>query len=554
MKVPLFIIPLVVAVSAVFFRQAGGPFWLGPNFDPSYIYLMNSLYLLDGITPIFVDHPGTTAQLLGAAVIKCLTIGLTSAQRLDRVITDPEYFLHAIHYLFIALFVLSLLAVGWYGYRRTKDVLFALFLQLPAFFYFTVIPDEQPVMVNVNSEALLITFLNIFILFLLRWYDGSPEEDPKNIIYLAVVSALALTTKVTFLPLIIIPHLLIPRWKGRLYYVVTAAAAWFVITVPIIPRYGKILSWLETLLLKTGSHGSGPAGFDPAAVWGMMLSYALMNPALFGILGFAFLAFIMQFLNKEKPQRFFQWLGVLLIACLMQWVMASKQGSPRYIIPTVGLSGLLFGVLYHYCTRQFRWKTTWFAVVFLLLSIQLSFAAVKHYQMVKDLNQELLQFSQKITAQYRDCIICGYYQSSSPMTALDFGDDCFGYKKYNRQMQAKYPDAYFYNRWTHSFHRFADWTDIQDIVKINKCVLLYGGKDAIFPGYIQTEKIDENRREALYRVTGQTAEEAVQAYLMSKSFEGRKNYQAAYLMGLKAKSLGFPRMDQYLEELQGKVE
>src|SRR3989338_8023218 len=107
MKSSLFIIPFIVAVSAFFFRQAAGPYWLGPNFDPSYIYLMNSMYLLDGITPIFVDHPGTTVELLGAAVIKCLTFGLTSAQRLDRVITDPEYLLHAIHYLFITLFIVS---------------------------------------------------------------------------------------------------------------------------------------------------------------------------------------------------------------------------------------------------------------------------------------------------------------------------------------------------------------------------------------------------------------------------------------------------------------
>src|SRR3989338_8495943 len=123
MKYCLFIIPAAIAFSAVFFRQVAGPYWLGPNFDPSYIYLMNSMYLLDGITPIFVDHPGTTVQLLGAAVIKCLTIGLSSAQRLDRVITDPEYFLHAIHFLFITLFVVSFFAVGWYGYQRTKDVM-----------------------------------------------------------------------------------------------------------------------------------------------------------------------------------------------------------------------------------------------------------------------------------------------------------------------------------------------------------------------------------------------------------------------------------------------
>lgn len=55
--------PLATGLLSLWLRLSAGPFWLGSNLDPSYLYLFNAAYILDGIAPMFTDHPGTTLQL-----------------------------------------------------------------------------------------------------------------------------------------------------------------------------------------------------------------------------------------------------------------------------------------------------------------------------------------------------------------------------------------------------------------------------------------------------------------------------------------------------------
>src|SRR5271166_3078978 len=64
------VIPAIFLFVALQLTKVSGPQWLGSNFENSYTYLFNSLLIVKREPPFHVDHPGTTTQVFGAAVLE----------------------------------------------------------------------------------------------------------------------------------------------------------------------------------------------------------------------------------------------------------------------------------------------------------------------------------------------------------------------------------------------------------------------------------------------------------------------------------------------------
>jgi hypothetical protein len=58
----LSVIPTIFFLVAFQLTKMSGPTWLSNNFENNYAYLFNSLLLVKGYAPSWVDHPGTTAE------------------------------------------------------------------------------------------------------------------------------------------------------------------------------------------------------------------------------------------------------------------------------------------------------------------------------------------------------------------------------------------------------------------------------------------------------------------------------------------------------------
>ena len=79
-----FIIPALFIVLFVYLISARGSFYFGNYSDPDYVYLFNSLRVSELKSPVHIDHPGTTLQVIGGIFIKLSNIGSnTDAIRLD---------------------------------------------------------------------------------------------------------------------------------------------------------------------------------------------------------------------------------------------------------------------------------------------------------------------------------------------------------------------------------------------------------------------------------------------------------------------------------------
>ena len=556
--VTIFIIPLIITILAIQLKKATGPYWLGVNSDPSYIYLMNSLYLVNGITPIFVDHPGITLQMLGALVVKALHWNIANNTIPDRVFSDPEYYLNAIHFVLLFSYIASLIAVGLYAFKRTKNIVFSLFVQTASFLFLTVIP----MMVNVNAEAVLITVLNLYILCVLKLYfDFEGEAHNRSMVLFGMVCALGVATKITFLPLLIGPFILYRGLRAKLVFGFSFLISWFILTIPIIPRYGKMFHWWSGLIVYTGTHGSGERGFiNIGRYTGSLWNLIRVDSFLFAIVVCCLMIVLWGIKSQHKRdgsvaklKKILRFLSVFSLIVVAQFLMAAKQGYVHYTTPAVGLVGLLACLLLEYVNTKFKVSDRFSMTLLSIFIVIFCFSAVRYADQLSKRNNEIYRFSKMIYEKYKGCIICGYYRSSSPLTAMDFGDDCYGFKAYGQALQSKFPDACFYNRWNHLFHRFSDYVYPQDLLKNNPCVLLYGDS-AVFPEYLQLKEIESSPHEKLYKILSTTAEEAVKYYLVTKSLEAKHQYSEAYRVALKAKSAGFPMMDEYIAQLRSLIE
>jgi len=556
----LLIIPLIITILVLIAKKAAGPYWLGVNSDPSYLYLINSLYWINHTAPFFVDHPGVTLQILGALIIKGLNIGLPPLEIIDNVLTDPEYYLHALHTTLLGMYIISLIAVGLYAYKKTKDILFALLLQMAPFLFLTLkaYSSSHPltVIVNINSDTVLMVLSNLSILCILRLlYNDTPRQHYLTAALFGLICGLGMTTKITFLPMLLIPVILIPRIKSRLIFVLTLISSWTLLILPITSRYEEMyqqrLQWLKPVLL-----GKGKSSLSLEQYLSNFKYLITESPIFFALLIICFIVILLQLLFHKKFQPFSPsnkkktiFLTTIAVGSLAQFACISKVPGPHYLTPAIALFGLLLALLYQCLNLKtnLQKRYAWSILFFLILG--LTHSALQYQHKLRKINNDIYNFSKRIYSQYPESIIFSYYRSSSPYAALEFGASLGSPNIFSEMLRKKYPSAFFYNQWFHTFHRFHKNVFLSKVLQNKKSALLYGSPSE-FHGVIKVKELEAVHDERLYQIISTHLDEAHKHYLISKNLEAAQNYKAAYIYAIKAKILGRPSLDDYINSLK----
>src|SRR6516225_9156134 len=125
-KLILVIIPVSLFCLSTVLTKHHGAYFLRNNFDPDYNYLLNSLSVLYLRTPGHTDHPGTTLQILGAAILllKWLGISLVGHRQTlaDSVLAHPEEYLRTINVVLNVLIAATLYWSAWCIYRLSNSL------------------------------------------------------------------------------------------------------------------------------------------------------------------------------------------------------------------------------------------------------------------------------------------------------------------------------------------------------------------------------------------------------------------------------------------------
>ncbi|HEV2764337.1 MAG TPA: hypothetical protein VGV38_15260, partial [Pyrinomonadaceae bacterium] len=223
----LLALPLALLASAFSLRDAGGPYWLSSNLDPSYAYLFNSLNLANLRRPEHTDHPGTPVQMAGAGLIRLHNLSADEDATARAVVADPEAYIREINNLLVVVCALALLAAGLLA-RASGGLAFGVLAQTPPFLFLSNVAG----LVGIRPESLLLALsvlLGAASLVALRRGESGQNKTGRGVaVALGAIFGLGVATKLTFVPLVLLPLAALPGWRRRALMLVCALITFFV--------------------------------------------------------------------------------------------------------------------------------------------------------------------------------------------------------------------------------------------------------------------------------------------------------------------------------------
>lgn len=340
----LLVLPAVFLAAALILRQQAGPFWIWHAIDPSYRYLFDALNFLHRQVPVAVADPGTPLQALGAVVLWAMH-GFAGADEITEAVLDaPEAHLHAILTVVLALDALAMVAVGAAARLALGGLVPALVAQSGPLLSDAVMRH----IVDLRPESLLVA-ATLALAAVAVWTVGAtPRQRQGRALAAAfgLVAALAVATRASAAPLLLLPVFLLAGWRALAVYTATAVAAFVVLTLPAVGAYGDVVAGLADgagggVLEPQGPMVVDPYGY-PRAVLAMLARPLLWVPIVLALGVLALGA--PRSGGGARPLR--RALGGLVVVQAVQVLLAARSDAPLFLLPALVLSGLTLALLY----------------------------------------------------------------------------------------------------------------------------------------------------------------------------------------------------------------
>lgn len=572
----LIIIPLILFINSLLLNYAMGPFW--QYADPCYLYLFNAIHFLKGIAPTHIDHPGTPVQLLILFIIFIINLGSSVTVIVEKVLRNPEYYLHAVNYILITGIALSSYLLAKYVYNKTQDLLAALLTQLPGLTFlitksFTSTLPVPPVVANVNPEPLLIIILNLFNL---SWFSLFFAKDSKErllaTLMLGFICGLGLATKLTFFP-ILICALIILSWPLKLIFMGMSLISFCLWTLPIMHQYPILWAWAKGIVTHTGMVGDGSQGFiDFPKYLYTLVHIFLPEYGLFNI--FAIASFIVSSIKiiEKKQNPVYKFLWVINIGILFQFAMVAKHYSSHYLLPGLGLFSCALPLFYlgflseNKILKQF---TLIFIIIFTIITSSQTFI---YYPKLSTLTQEISNAREGIYNKYPGAAIIAPADSNpffNQKFALLFADRFYSRLLYNKsythqesdELSVLYPDSYYLNfDGTSASHDNLGYGICDFKERVFADDLLEKYPDVIFINYkfdfyahngfdlsehpLTAILVNDSKYADIYRITASTDKESTELLNAAMMLSEKGQYKEAFALALKSRELNYQPKDQ----------
>jgi hypothetical protein len=483
--------------------DAQGPYYFN-NYDPTYVYLINSLNLaqLSGYGVGHFDHPGTTVQVMGALVVKIYysVCNNPDTDIASDVLKRPESYLYVLNKTFLAINCVALFMLGLFTFKVTNNFILGLSVQLSPFasmknFYGLIL---------VTPENLLVT-ISIFITGLLIYYLFKIDPDRKIpfgfIIAFAVICGFGLATKLNFIPVCLIPILLIKGVKNKIIWFSLTIVSFCIFVFPALSNYSAFAKWIGDLFLHSGRYGKGPSNVVDTTSFFINLKSIFGKDILFTIAYFsALLTLILNIFNNRKSSNQYDIfdkkvsnvLTAVVMTMTLQVLLVAKHYYQYYMIPSFMLIMLSILLTVLVLARIFfKMKLETLAVrnanifILIVISVWSFLQMVSYFDDLKERTIETLKIENYIDETYRDALISPVFTSSSLDCARIFAAGYAGsqIRRYNSILMNIQREHIVYNPWANAVYRISRDIDVRKILlSSNKIVLqigLFGSPEGI---------------------------------------------------------------------------
>jgi hypothetical protein len=353
-KLIISIFPLLIVLWEIFMLALFDPFY-SKSSDPEFPYLVNGL---NCATLKFnyighIDHPGTPFQVYNGTIIRITHLFAGNGDIAQDVFARPEHYLNAISMSMVLIQAALMFGIGLLGFKRKIPFWQVAFLQASIFFNELLIW----LFCRVNPDRFFEIVGYIFILIYLK--HGYENRSPRKFaLWSGTAMALGLATKFNFLPILILPLLIIDTNKNRLIYIGSGIVSFFIFIAPIINKFDDYFRFLTSIFKHDGLYGGGESKIlNVQKMIGSAFEIFKENSELFVLIIALVILIVVAIREKDEGIRKFSFLfaGYLFIIA-MQILMVSKHFKNYYLAPTFIIYGFVFFTISLFLSRIFGKK------------------------------------------------------------------------------------------------------------------------------------------------------------------------------------------------------
>jgi hypothetical protein len=488
----LFAVPFLVIITGILYIHSVTHFFLD-TVDPEYAYLFNGS-LMACLHPdiYYVDHPGTPLIFLIAFTGRIVHLFRPEPDFLTDVIKNPELYIRSTIYAIHLINAIMVYWLGWFIFRRSGNIFLSIFLQLLPFGCY-LIPEIMGRMIPESLMLPLVCLWTMAVFSVLQ--DDHASWTSKTGLIFGVMCGFSLALKLTMLPYLFIPLILLKGWKSRIVFLISFVVFFFLFAFPVLYRYHYFTTWVRNIITHTGTYGGGDKGL---AHWNDFRDHLkfLFSHTLFLVIscGILCISMLLRFLRKEKEAVMIR-LGVaLLLTVVLQYIITAKHFAFHYMMPALLLTVpiLLLSIVCFYDQRfhlSDKVKNSVLSVVGIAVLMLIIKPVYRQLEAKYDYRKEkLASFSdyQAFNNHGPLIISASYYGCSAMEYALIFGVQWCG--KYSAMMYDKvmsiYPDTHMYYPWSNRFYAGSSEIKASEFLDERKVYRLYMSE-------FSQEKLDE---------------------------------------------------------------
>jgi len=305
------------------------------------------------------------------------------------VFNRPDHYLNAINFSLILLQSLVTLLIGWIGKKRGIKIWQSVILQAGVLFNVLMLW----MFCRVFPERWLVIVALLFIIAYLLY--GYKERKPLAFaIWSGIIMGMGMATKFNFLPILLLPFLLIHSNKNRLIYAGTGIASFFFFILPIIRKFSNYRRFITSIVTHDGIYGQGAERmFDPARMKESFFQIFDAAPELMFVIFTIIAAIILAVLyrKKEGNNRQILFFAGMFVIVLLQIVMVSKHFKNTYLIPVFTIYPLflfLFDDFVHKLIPSKTWKIMPVVALFIIFT---AFSAKQTLEDIKPIKHSIAQ-------------------------------------------------------------------------------------------------------------------------------------------------------------------
>lgn len=337
-KILLVIIPALYLLLGYYFNGLIGILSLR-NVDPEYIYLANGLYMSTGdLNVSHIDNPGTPLQVIVALVCRLVYLFRpNSVPYIEDVLINSDLYLNIINHTLISLTAILLYVAGSILTKLTSFLPFGLLLQTAPFFT-QITYDIAGRVVPELLITLPVLFLSIMLIKAAK--ENEKKFDNKKLLLYGVISGVGLSVKLTFMPLLLIPLLVIPGIRDKLKFLLYSLISLFIFAFPILFDLVAFTKWMFALLLGSGQYGGGEQNVIDPGTFAHNFWFFFNNHVFLVIIWLLSIASLLAYLiikRKNINHRLVYGLSGILVTLLIQVLIVSKHYEYRYLVPGLAL-------------------------------------------------------------------------------------------------------------------------------------------------------------------------------------------------------------------------